>query len=189
MFRRSYAVVLCLGLLVCAWSIGAASQSCQGSMVCSAYNGLYVDCLPRLAATAFNCTTFVSGTGSCTVKNASCAPAPKRKCPTCGGSPIDLATGNTFITQVDVKNPGLGGGLTLARTWNSISPQANGGAGLGLFGAGWSSTFEESVFVGSDGYMKYAQGDGDVWSLGFSGRDNNSNPLFPLPEGRVETRH
>lgn len=176
MTSRVYAVLTLGALLVSLWSVSAAAQnSCSTPMYCSAYNLLNVQCVPALPATA-QCITVVYGTAFCLAKSNVCAPPPWGKCPYCG-SPIDLATGNAYITQVDLKNPGLGGGLSLVRTWDSISPGENG---VGLFGAGWSSTYEESVSVGSDGYMKYAKGNGDIWSLGFSGRDASGNPQFSV---------
>lgn len=36
----------------------------------------------------------------------------------CAGEPISLANGNVSIQETDVRIPGLGGGLTLTRTWN-----------------------------------------------------------------------
>src|SRR5689334_10742073 len=49
---------------------------------------------------------------------------PSKERPSCncpmGGQPISLSTGSTYIAQVDIKIPGIGGGLSLARTWNSI---------------------------------------------------------------------
>jgi hypothetical protein len=105
---------------------------------------------------------------NCWVRNTQCPATPE--CPTCAnaGKPIDLATGDTFIAEVDVSNPGLGGGLTLSRTWNSISFE--GIAPLGMFGLRWTSNFEESVFVGGDGFMKYLRADGGIWSFGFTSR-------------------
>jgi len=72
------------------------------------------------------------------------------------GQPINLASGNTFIQQTDVRIPGLGHGLTLTRTWNSISQLG----ALPMFGPNWISTYEEQVFPGSDGTMKYARATG-----------------------------
>jgi YD repeat-containing protein len=40
---------------------------------------------------------------------------------------------------------------------------------LGLFGPNWKSTYEERVYVGSDNYLKYMRGDGDVWSFAYAG--------------------
>lgn len=94
-----------------------------------------------------------------------CPDAPP--CPTCcpwctGGKPINLADGNTFITQNDLSIPGLGGGLTVSRTWNSFWAGA-----VGLFGPGWRSTYEENISVGVNGYIEYSRGDGDNWTFGF----------------------
>lgn len=86
-----------------------------------------------------------------------------------GGSPINLATGNTYIQQSDIKIPGLGGGLMLLRTWNSVWPSTQTASQVGLFGPNWRSNFEERVFVGSDNYIKYARGDGSFWSFGAGG--------------------
>jgi hypothetical protein len=55
-----------------------------------------------------------------------CAPASAavESCPTCpkAAQPIVLSTGNTYIKQTDLQIPGLGGGLSLLRTWNSLWP-------------------------------------------------------------------
>jgi len=40
---------------------------------------------------------------------------------------------------------------------------------VGLFGPNWRSTYEERVFLGNDGYMRYARGDGSFWSFGTGG--------------------
>ncbi len=110
---------------------------------------------------------------TCTFPNTNCAPAaaPGETCPTCphGGSPISLATGNTYIQQADVQIPGLSNGLALVRTWNSQWPSTQMASQVGLFGPNWRSTYEERVFLGSDGYMRYARGDGSFWSFGVGG--------------------
>src|SRR4029077_18533841 len=82
------------------------------------------------------------------------------------GQPINLANANTYITQTDIRLPGLGGGLNLARTWNSIWPLTQTGMVAFMFGPNWTSTYQERVFTGSDGYMKYARNDGSFWSFG-----------------------
>lgn len=87
-------------------------------------------------------------------------------CPTCriaAGQPINLATGNTFVSQTDISIPGLGGGMGLGRTWNSMP---TGGQSAGMFGMDWVSTYEEKMFIDSDGLVKYSTGTGDLWSFG-----------------------
>lgn len=112
-------------------------------------------------------------------------PAPtcggKAWCPTCqsyvpvAAAPINLTNGNTYIQQTDVSLPGLGGGLTLNRTWSSIWPTSQGLSPTGLFGPNWRSNFEEKVFTGGGG-LQYARGDGSFWIFA-SG--SNANVVAP----------
>jgi YD repeat-containing protein len=113
--------------------------------------------------------------GSCCAPKAGCNAPPLSPCPTCSngvpvaGAPINLTTGNTYIQQTDVKLPGLGSGLMLARTWNSVWPSSQSALQVGLFGPNWRSTYEERVFPGSGtavNYMVYARSDGSFWYLG-----------------------
>lgn len=95
------------------------------------------------------------------------APPPTGPCPggCAAGQPINLADGNTYIQQTDVRIPGLGSGLTLSRTWNSMWPLSLSGMNSGLFGVNWRSTYEERVFYGNDGTVKYTRADGSLWSF------------------------
>jgi YD repeat-containing protein len=102
-----------------------------------------------------------------------CPPKPESLCnmkaPTpIASQPVCLWNGNTFIKQTDVSLPGLGGGLTLRRTWNSLWPQNELASSIGLFGPNWKSTYEERVFMGGDNYLRYAGGDGSYWAFGIS---------------------
>src|SRR4051812_11186187 len=85
-------------------------------------------------------------------------------CPACG-KPISLLNGNVYVQQSDLRVPGLGGGLTLARTWNSLWPQSQSFVQTGLFGPNWRSTYEERIFPGVDGTYKYSRADGSFWSF------------------------
>jgi YD repeat-containing protein len=146
----------------------------------------------------FNCVSAGTLLLTCQAMLGSCPPVagPIETCPTCGagsggaggspagggggggGSPagggsggglISFSSGNTFIKETDVRLPGLSGGLTLLRTWNSLWPSTQTTFQIGLFGPNWRSNFEERVFVGSDNYIKYARGDGSFWSFGVGG--------------------
>lgn len=113
----------------------------------------------------------------CVVPTCPPAAGPYEWCPKCNkyvpvpsaGSPINLSTGNTYIEQSDLRVPGLGGGLTLVRTWNSRWPSTQSAFKVGMFGPNWRSTYEERVFLGSDNYMKYSRGDGSFWSFAYLG--------------------
>ena len=108
--------------------------------------------------------------------NANCPPP--SWCPTCGtggaagGSPINLTNGNTYIQESDLKVPGLAGGLSLTRTWNSMWPSDQSGSQVGLFGPHWRSTYEERVFLGAQSFMVYSRSDGAFWMFGSTGGSN-----------------
>jgi YD repeat-containing protein len=89
-----------------------------------------------------------------------------------GGSPINLATGNVDVVQNDLRIPGLSGGLSLSRTWNSVWPQSESSFQAGLFGPNWRSTYEERVFLASDGYVTYSKGDGSFWTFAWGSGTN-----------------
>jgi len=87
-----------------------------------------------------------------------------------GGGPVNLANGDTFITQTDLSIPGLGGGLTLSRTWHSQFPFGESVSTAGMFGGDWTSTYEESIFIDYvDQLVKYLRGTGGIWTFGISG--------------------
>jgi len=106
----------------------------------------------------------------CSVPSNQCAPpgaAAETPCRSCtAGSPINLATGDTFITQVDLGLAGLGSGLALSRTWHSVVPPTQTSPPHPMFGLGWTSTYEEQIFAGRDGYVKLGVSDGSYSSFG-----------------------
>jgi YD repeat-containing protein len=160
-----------LALLLCAMSLGTAAQSNPNCMATQQFCPGCGD--PGIGF--FNCVSEGSFLDVCQVMTPACAPAaaPAETCPGCAkaaaSNPINLAIGNTYIEEMDVRLPGLSGGLALKRTWNSLWPSSQSALQIGLFGPNWRSTFEERVFVGSDNYIKYARGDGSFWSFGYNG--------------------
>jgi len=113
----------------------------------------------------------------CSVPTTQC-PVPMVWCPTCGkyipvaAQPINLTNGNTYIQELDVRVPGLGNGITLQRTWNSMWPSDSASYQSGMFGSGWRSTYEERLFTGNGnttGYMVYLREDGGLWYFSKSG--------------------
>jgi YD repeat-containing protein len=84
--------------------------------------------------------------------------------PTCG-SPINLATGNTYIEQTDLALPGRGDGLKLVRTWNSLLPARWAPLLRGIFG-NWRSNYDEKIIQATeDQTFKYIRADGSIWSF------------------------
>jgi len=109
----------------------------------------------------------------CFYLTTSCPPPgpPSPCCPTCNGcgnaagAPISLVDGNTYIVENDVRIPGISGGLSLSRTWNSKWASDQTAFLVGLFGPNWRSTYEERIFLGTDNYVKYSRSDGGFWSF------------------------
>jgi YD repeat-containing protein len=180
MIRRLFVAVLIVLVLQCALNGSARAQIGMAQTLCYIYptaNDLGIDLGSPVPAWAelFQ-LNYVFGLGGMTVfrvHTADCAPIAlnETKCSDCDGAagrPISLADGNTYIKQTDVAIPGLGGGLSLVRTWNSVWPSTQISSQIGMFGPNWRSTFEERVFVGSDRYIKYARSDGSFWSFGAS---------------------
>lgn len=181
MTKTFIASVLVSLLLLCASSKPARAQTNCYHVIpvgCSWYTLPGGNCLPQLPANAFDCVTDGPWSLACLVVTNSCTSPPRHWCPTCGkwvssaGGPINLTNGNTYIQETDVQLKGLGGGLTLERTWNSMVPQDESGFQSGMFGLQWRSTYEERVFQGSgqsSGYMVYLQSDGGLWYFNSSG--------------------
>jgi YD repeat-containing protein len=119
------------------------------------------------------------GTYAFVVAAPKCPPPapPPCHCPR-AGSPISLGTGETFITQADINIPGLGGGLSLTRTWNSIWPHAVSSFSSGIFGNNWRSTYEERIVMGTDNYLRYIRSDGTFLVFG-PGDGSSFNVLAP----------
>ena len=186
MIKSILVAFVVLVFLQCASSKPANAQvgnECWTWVYCGAYSLWNVECVPPMPPTAFDCQGIAfEWTVVCRVMTSSCAPAaggpetgggPCQRC--LGGKPISFASGNTWIKETDIRIPGLSGGLSLDRTWNSLWPSTQTAYQMGLFGPNWKSTYEERVFAGADGYMKYARSDGSFWSFGYS-----SNATFKV---------
>jgi YD repeat-containing protein len=188
--KRIAAVVIIVAVYSCILSSVVQGQGIES---CQQYNQILrtypLSCLhywdsnsvgdPNAPATRVCCNA--SGglfSQTCVALGPSCgAPpaAPSETCLSCnsgrtaqGSNPIDFATGNTYITQSDIRVPGLGGGLSLIRTWNSMLPAVQQSLPF-MFGAGWRSSYEERlIFNSPDSFLKYARGDGSTWSFSMS---------------------
>lgn len=153
----------------------SSAQQCIQPVQCE-WDSWDSGCLPLLPVIASNCNTVGIAVEQCTVRTYLCAAVPE--CPSCnksGNSPIDLASGDTTISQSDAQAPGLGGGIGLSRTWNSVWPPLESAYREGIFGPNWRSTYEEQIHTGSDGYVKYSRSDGSFWSFGYSGTDGRNS--------------
>ena len=183
--------VLLLAVFVCLISLfalipNAQAQATCGERIgwssCSVYSLWFSACVPPLPKGAFNCSYEGGWTTVCEVVTNTCL-APPAVCTKCqakqgvpkvptAASPINLTSGNTYIEEQDLRLPGLGGGITIDRNWNSILPTGESAFPSGMFGLHWRSNYEERVFQGSgeaSGYIAYLQGDGSLWYFTTSG--------------------
>ena len=188
MINKSAGILVTIAILLTVFNYSAKAQN--GTYSCSLYNQLaardYNNCMfgwgfdslpdPNSPPTQVCCNPMGIPWGeSCIAPRPSCGVPPgaaPETCLSCNrgktprlGESIDLATGNTYITQSDLSIPGLGGGLSLSRTWNSLLPARQNSYPF-MFGTGWRSNYEERlIFVSGDGYVKYLRADGSVWSF------------------------
>ncbi|HEY1525710.1 MAG TPA: RHS repeat-associated core domain-containing protein [Candidatus Angelobacter sp.] len=100
---------------------------------------------------------------------------PCTQCQAQAGAPINVITGNTWIQQQDYALPGLGGGIELTRTWNSTWSNNRPPKQVGMFGDGWTSSYEESLSQSASG-LKYWSGAGTAWIFSF----NSSTGTYTL---------
>jgi len=103
---------------------------------------------------------------------------------TCG-SPINLATGNVWIQEKDYSLPGLGGGLQLTRTWNSLWQNLAPPAVAGIFGHSWQSNFEERLFFPDPNSVTYYRNDGSSWVFAQQGAVASQNLVLVSPNAQI----
>jgi hypothetical protein len=114
---------------------------------------------------------------------------PSLTCSDCNaktGKPINLMNGDVWVTEQDYSLPGLGGGITLERTWNSLWPSARDAMPqTGMFGDSWRSTYEEYLLSFGTDYIKYFRANGDGWL--FQWNSSASNYQLVTPPNRHAT--
>ncbi len=92
-------------------------------------------------------------------------PGPCTECEAVAGQPINLSTGDVWISKTDYAVPGLSRGLSLSRTWNSLWNLNNPPFSAGMFGAGWTSDFEERLQTLDSTHLRYWLSSGNSWML------------------------
>jgi hypothetical protein len=100
------------------------------------------------------------------------------------GSPINLTNGNTWLQADDYELPGLGGGISLRRTWNSEWLNNSPWIMAGMFGESWQSSYEKRIQVLTGGtQLRYWRGDGSAWL--FTGGSKGAWNLTSPPDERA----
>jgi RHS repeat-associated protein len=72
-----------------------------------------------------------------------------------GHYPVNCASGDFWHTFTDASIPGYGPGLDLTRTYNSLNASAEG-----IFGYGWTTSYESHLTVNGDGSITITEADG-----------------------------
>jgi len=161
LFVVAAVVYLCAGFVGSAQGQGCNANPFPPSNACVKTYTFFTGDTYLIPGSHCYCDGIPRGYSDCWVPQ--CSKHVCESCKTKAGGPISLATGNTYIEQQDVRLPGLGGGLTLVRTWNSVLRLSL--SSIGLFGPGWRSMYEERIYVDDDNTVAYARGDGSVWNF------------------------
>jgi YD repeat-containing protein len=175
---KKFTVALALGAFLCVCVGSAQSQSClnepTGNSCYKVFGFVEGETYIPAGAVCYCGPALPEGETDCWVplcsKHSNSCSAPT------ASQPICLATGNTFIGQQDIRIPGLGNGLTLVRTWNSLLRASL--SSVGMFGPNWRSTYEERIYVDDDNTVAYARGDGSVWNF-VAGASSSFTPTPP----------
>lgn len=93
------------------------------------------------------------------------------------GNPINFTTGNKYQYDRDFSIPALPGSVSLARAYNGLLP------GKGIFGEGWTSLWEQAVFVDvgeTKAVVRRADGRGDIFDYSGGAWVNTQNAATAL---------
>lgn len=76
--------------------------------------------------------------------------------PGCNGvhKPVDVTTGNMYVSETDYSLPGIGESIVVERSYNSYSTYS------GIFGAGWSTQYDETLTAPSSLSLRLQMPDG-----------------------------
>lgn len=72
------------------------------------------------------------------------------------GGPINVTNGNMYLQQSDFQLPGVGEAISITRTYNSMSKR------FGLFGRGWSSTYDIALTIQDSNRLRLYAADGQA---------------------------
>ncbi|HSS18625.1 MAG TPA: RHS repeat-associated core domain-containing protein [Pyrinomonadaceae bacterium] len=72
------------------------------------------------------------------------------------GDPVNVTNGNMSLEQTDYHLPGVGAAIDVTRSYNSLSQ------GVGLFGRGWTTLYDETVNPAAGNLLEFRMADGRV---------------------------
>ncbi len=94
-----------------------------------------------------------------------------------GKNPVNCSSGDFWHTFTDSSIPGYGPGLGLTRTYNSLNAATEG-----IFGYGWSSSYDQHLVVNGDGSVTIVAADGSQVTA-----EPNGSGGFTLPASSDST--
>jgi len=109
-------------------------------------------------------------------------PGPCTECEAVAGEPVNLSTGGVWVSKTDYAVPGLSGGLSLSRTWNSLWSLSNSPFSAGMFGSGWTSDFEERLQTLDGCTISYWLSSGNAWTFQNNCSGSTYSVVSPLTE-------
>ena len=144
-------------------------------------NGSFGDWV-TMSSSGYLVSTLTTPTNSIQTANLNGSGRPQtgrcRECEKVVGSPINVTNGNVYVEQADYSVPGLGGGIQIDRTWNSLWENSGPVELSGIFGNSWRSTYEERLVFPPPASssqpssppppVQYWLGDGTVWYFSLS---------------------
>lgn len=95
------------------------------------------------------------------------------------GQPVNVTNGNMYLQQTDYRLPGVGAAIDITRTYNSILYRA------GLFGAGWSTAYDESIVAQDTNILWLNLPDGRVIYFFNAAGSGTFIPIEPDFHGQV----
>ncbi len=103
-----------------------------------------------------------------------------------GFEPVNLNTGNFYMSQTDISIPDYNGNFEIARSYNSKESAINS-----AFGRGWQFDYAESLAKLENGDIAYHRGDGSTVCFSYSGGKYVCTPgyyleLSPISVGTKE---
>ena len=105
---------------------------------------------------------------------ASAGPNPStQSCPV-AGKPVSISTGNVFFSEKDAVIPGVASPLSFVRTYNSL--EVVDGSAAGVFGLGWTHSYEKSMAFAPSGQIMLREGTGVPLYF------QNGQPIIPITE-------
>ena len=87
------------------------------------------------------------------------------------GQPVNASNGNMWLQQTDYSLPGIGDNIEINRFYNSVIQTS------GLFGFGWSTKYDESLWFYDDKMLRLNMPDGRAV---YFGRNNTTAPFTSI---------